>query len=130
VGYQQEAWQSSQGESVEQQAGSVGFREVDQDGNPAPEASRDGASESSPSTGVNPFIVALWLLAAVLIVGGIAAIFGAAANTMPVNGQVPVSYLVLTFAPYLIVTGVAAVVVLLLWHARQWQQRRAQLPSA
>jgi hypothetical protein len=115
---------------MEQQAGMIGFREVDQDGNPLPETTSGGASEAGTSVGVNPFIVALWVLAAALIGGGAAAIFGAATDTTSINGQLPLSYLVLTFAPHLIVTGVAAVVVLMFWHAWQWQRRRAQLPGA
>ncbi|TLM82897.1 hypothetical protein FDW83_10860 [Pseudarthrobacter sp. NamE2] len=113
---------------MDQQASAVGFREVDQHGNPIPAGLETLQAEAGrrPVPSVNPFIVALWLIAAALIGGGAWAIASAMANSMPVNGQVPVSYIVLTFAPYLIVTGVAAVVGLLFWHALQWQRRRSQ----
>ncbi|WP_411375309.1 hypothetical protein ACLH0K_02560 [Arthrobacter sp. MPF02] len=113
---------------MEQQASAVGFREVDQHGNPVPAGPETPQAEAGrrPAPTVNPFIAALWLIAAALIGGGAWAITSAMANTMPASGQVPVSYIVLTFAPYLIVTGVAAVVGLLFWHALQWQRRHLQ----
>ncbi|WP_163161533.1 hypothetical protein [Arthrobacter sp. Alg241-R88] len=111
---------------MEQPGRAIEFREVDQDGNQVPEAVRSGAGEgsaSSPAPAVNPFIVALWLLA-ILLIGGGALIF-LNANTMvgPTTSGMPASFLMFTFAPYAIVAGLAAAICLLFWHAFQWQRR-------
>lgn len=112
---------------MEQQVGAIGFQEVDQNGNPVPVSAEPLPAEAGRRSAapVNPFVVALWLLAALLLGGGAWTIASAMSNFMPVNGQLPVSYVALTFAPYLIVTGFAAVVGLLFWHAAQWQRRHS-----
>ncbi len=112
---------------MEQPGRAIEFREVDQDGNPVAEAVRSGAGEdsvSSPEPAANPFIVALWLLA-ILLIGGGALIF-LNANTMvgPTTSGMPASFLMFTFAPYAIVAGLAAAICLLFWHAFQWHRRR------
>ena len=108
-------------------AGAVGFREVDPDGNPvrseAPAEREDGYDGGSALT-VNPFIAALWLLAAALIGGGAWVFLNANSMVGPSAGGMPTSFLVFTFAPYAIFAGLAALVCLLFWHAVQWQRRR------
>jgi hypothetical protein len=108
-------------------SGATGFREVDRDGNPLPHET--GATEPPAWTpgaraALNPFIVVLWLFALGLIAGGAAAFFYGMGNQLSPNGQVPVSFLVLTNAPYAILLGIAALLCLLFWHALQWQKRR------
>ena len=108
-------------------AGAVGFREVDPDGNSvhseAPAARENGYSEGS-TFAINPFIAALWLLAAALIGGGAWVFLNANSMVGPSAGGMPTSFLVFTFAPYAIFAGLAALVCLLFWHAMQWQRRR------
>lgn len=62
----------------QQQSGALGFREVDRDGNPVPPEVEGeepaGRLKSWPAP--NPFIIALWLIAAGLIAGGLAALIG------------------------------------------------------
>jgi hypothetical protein len=107
--------------------GTVGFREVDPDGNPvrseAPAERLDGHGRGN-AFAVNPFIAALWLLAAALIGGGAWVFLNANYMVGSSAGGMPTSFLVFTFAPYAIFAGLAALVCLLFWHAIQWQRRR------
>ena len=76
---------------------------------------------------MNPFIVVLWLLAAALVVGGASLLFGGAGTTAVSFGSTggpPLTYLLMSFSPQLIVAGLATAMVLLFWHAYQWQRRR------
>ncbi|WP_458780789.1 hypothetical protein [Arthrobacter sp. D3-16] len=112
---------------MEQQGSAIEFREVDQDGNPMSGVVGSGAGEDSgsgPAPAVNPFIVALWLLAIVLIGGGTLIFLNANSMVGPTTSGMPVSFLMFTFAPYVIVAGLAAAICLLFWHAFQWQRRR------
>jgi hypothetical protein len=107
--------------------GTVGFREVDPDGNPvrseAPAERLDGHGRGN-AFAVNPFIAALWLLAAALIGGGAWVFLNANSMVGPSAGGMPTSFLVFTFAPYAIFAGLAALVCLMFWHAIQWQRGR------
>ena len=108
-------------------AGAVGFREVDPDGNPARSeapAEREDGYDGGSALAINPFIAALWLLAAALIGGGAWVFLNANSMVGPSAGGMPTSFLVFTFAPYAIFAGLAALVCLLFWHAVQWQRRR------
>jgi len=110
---------------MEQPAGPVGFREVDQDGNPINgEAQQAAADDSTRSFTINPFIVILWVLAALLLGGGLAAFLNANLALGPSTGAMPLAFVVFTLAPHAILGGVVAVIGLLLWHATQWQRRR------
>jgi hypothetical protein len=113
---------------MEQPTGTVGFREVDRNGNPvsgeAYPAVAEDQSGSGFVAGVNPFIVLLWILAALLVGGGAFALINATLATGPMGGTMPISFVLLTFAPFAILIGLAAVICLLFWHARQWQRRR------
>ena len=109
-------------------ADAIGFREVDRDGNPIPEenqlqAGRHPDGGSTPA--FNPFIAALWLLTALLIGGGAWIFTNADTFVGPGSGGMPAQFLVFTFAPYMVFAGLAALISLLLWHALQWQRRRA-----
>ena len=108
------------------QAGAIGFREVDRNGNAvSTEDSAVTAEEPGRQNAfaVNPFIAALWLLSALLIGGGAWVFVNANAMVGPSTGGMPTSFLVFTFAPYAIFAGLAALICLLLWHALQWQRR-------
>ncbi|WP_461173682.1 hypothetical protein M1D93_02805 [Arthrobacter sp. Z1-9] len=112
---------------MEQPGNAIEFREVDRDGNPVSEAARFGAGDypgDRSAAAMNPFIVILWLLAIVLMGGG--ALLFLSANSMmgPTSSGMPASFLMFTFAPYAIITGLAAAICLLFWHAWQWQRRR------
>ncbi|TLM87993.1 hypothetical protein [Pseudarthrobacter sp. NamE5] len=107
------------------QAGVIGFREVDQDGNPISDYGADSGDTSSRGIGmaVNPFIAALWLLAALLIGGGGWIFINADLMVGPAANGMPAPFLLFTLAPYLMFAGFAALISLLLWHALQWQRR-------
>ncbi|TLM75542.1 hypothetical protein [Pseudarthrobacter sp. NamB4] len=108
------------------QAGVTGFREVDQDGNPISEDRTDYGETSGSGNGiaVNPFIAALWLLAALLIGGGGWIFINADLMVGPAANGMPAPFLLFTLAPYLMFAGFAALICLLFWHALQWQGRR------
>jgi hypothetical protein len=115
---------------MEQPAGTIGFREVDRDGNPV--VIEDHVAEDRRGSwliaAVNPFIVALWVLAATLLGGGVWAFLNANVAIGPSSGSMPLSFVVFTFAPHAALSGVIAIIGLLFWHAHQWQRRRAQDP--
>lgn len=110
-----------------QQSSGIGFREVDPEGNPVEATLQAGSGESPPggtATAVNPFIVVLWLLAILLIGGGVLIFVNANSLVGPSTSGMPASFLMLTFAPYAMAVGLAAAICLLFWHAFQWQRRR------
>jgi hypothetical protein len=107
-------------------ASGISFREVDQDGNPeggAPAAAQEPSREG-PHLPINPFIAVLWLLATLLVGGGIWVLSNGAFNPGPISGPAALSFLMMTFAPHAILIGLAFVFCLLFWHAVQWQRRR------
>ncbi|MDQ0661847.1 hypothetical protein QFZ35_000345 [Arthrobacter ulcerisalmonis] len=111
----------------QQQSGTIGFREVDRDGNHVPAELQDmepaGTGRSRPAP--NPFIVVLWLLAAGLIAGGTSVLLNGPMAVGPSSsGGVPLAYLVFTFAPQVLLAGFATLIFLLFWHAWHWQRRR------
>jgi hypothetical protein len=114
---------------MEQPTGSIGFREVDQEGHPVDNGLPAAAAGDQPGRtlfAVNPFIVVLWVVAAILVGGGGFTFLNANLAAGPMSGAMPMSFLLLTFAPYAIFIGLIAVLGLLFWHANQWQRRRSQ----
>lgn len=112
-------------------ASGMGFREGCQDENPGVHA-RDIAQDPSRQDGhwsVNPFIAVLWLLAAVLVGGGISVLSTVTFNPGPMGGPPAITYLVMTFAPHALLVGLVDVLCLLFWHAWQWQRRQAEWPT-
>jgi hypothetical protein len=112
-------------------AGGIGFREVDEDENPAvpaPAVAQDSSHQDRRWI-VNPFIAVLWLLAGVLVVGGISVLSTVTFNPGPVGGPPAVSFLMMTFAPHALLVGLVVVLCLLFWHAWQWQRRHAERPT-
>jgi hypothetical protein len=122
-----------------EQAGGIGFREVDQHGNPVPGDGLDPDSPSAQDTSsttdegagrINPFIVTLWVLAVLLIAGGTGFFVGNAFSVPSMDGRPsPWSYLAIAFAPFAILSGVLAVLALLFWHAAQWRRRNGRRHS-
>ena len=113
---------------MEQAAGTIGFREVDQDGNPAGPGDGAAVAEDQPGgripAAVNPFIVALWVLAATLLGGGVWAFLNTNVAIGPSPASMPLSFVVFTFAPHAALSGIIAIIGLLFWHAHQWQRKR------
>lgn len=111
---------------AEPAANGVGFREAGQDENPNvhPSAARQEPYRQDPGWSINPFIVLLWLLAAILLVGSLAILSTVTFNMGPMGGPSTVLFLMMTFAPHALLVGVVVVLCLLFWHAWHWQQRR------
>ena len=80
---------------------------------------------------INPFIAALW----VVVSGLIAASFGALTIAQePVNSAatgpaVPLSYILISFAPYVMFAGLLGLIGLLFWHAAQWRRHHEKQPA-
>ena len=110
----------------QQQAAVTGFREVDGNGRPVPP--EPGPAEATQGThrpwpAPNPFIIALWVLAAGLVAGGSAALLGNPMS-MAMADTATFQYFVFAFAPQGVTGGIAVILALLFWHAWQWQRRR------
>ena len=82
------------------------------------------AEQQVPGRGINPYILVLWVIAAGLIVAGAAMIAKARDpfSSGP-GGSLPLSYLLVTLAPYALLGGALTCLALLFWHAVQWQKR-------
>lgn len=82
---------------------------------------------------VNPFVAALWVLVAVLLISpfGVFTIAQESLNSGTEPQAMPVSYMWITFAPQILFAGTVGLLGLLFWHAGQWQRNRAkQLPPS
>ncbi|WP_309109109.1 hypothetical protein [Arthrobacter sp.] len=129
-------------------ANQVSFRELDQNGNPLDPARTGKATTASvvDSSGpegreprrvsINPFIVALWVLACFLLVGGVGVhmdvisppdgpfgpdgVYGVAGPVI----EMPLTYVLMNFTPYAVLSGTLGIMGLLFWHGVQWQRRR------
>lgn len=108
----------------QQASGIVGFREVDREGNPAPPELEGQEEAARPWLAPNPFIVALWLLAAGMIAIAMWTLLRGPVATGPISNGLSFDFVLFTFAPHLMLIGLSAVVILLLWHAWRWQRRR------
>ncbi|MDQ0863123.1 hypothetical protein QF036_000704 [Arthrobacter globiformis] len=109
----------------------INFREVDSQGNPTgygPGAGQPATQRSRLS--VNPFIVALWVIEAILLVSpfGVFTLAQESLNSGTQSQVMPVSYMWITFAPQMLFAGLAGFLGLLFWHAAQWQRNRAKQP--
>ncbi|MFP3461746.1 hypothetical protein R5O87_12915 [Arthrobacter globiformis] len=122
----------------------IHFREVDAQGNPTeygPATGQPRLGQRQPGTAgfgqrrlaVNPFIVALWVFEAILLVSpfGVFTIAQESLNSGTEPQVMPVSYMWITFAPQILFAGLVGLLGLLVWHAAQWQRNRAtQLPPS
>ncbi|MFE4541730.1 hypothetical protein [Arthrobacter sp. NPDC056727] len=79
---------------------------------------------------VNPFVAALWVLVAVLLVSpfGVFTLAQESLNSGTEPQIMPVSYMWITFAPQILFAGIIGLLGLLFWHAAQWQRNRAKQP--
>lgn len=107
----------------------IRFREVDQEGNPAePDTvthSQEHDGRGAGRTAFNPFIVILWILAAALVAGGMWAFLNAASMMGPPSADtMALSFALINYAPWAVLSGTLTVMTLLFWHAAQWQRRR------
>jgi hypothetical protein len=114
---------------MEQDQGNhIRFREVDQDGKPIDQEALlhgEGVDAVSPSlTSVNPFIIALWLVAVILLAGGVWVSANAASMMGTTSGTPPLAYILLNFAPWAVLAGMLDALALLFWHAIEWQRKK------
>lgn len=90
-------------------------------------AETGGAAFSPPGRlSVNPFVVALWVLVAGLILAAFGA-FTIAQETLntPMPAESPqLGYMLMSFAPFLLFAGLLGLLGLLFWHATQWRRTR------
>lgn len=79
---------------------------------------------------INPFIVALWVVVSGLIVASLGALTIAqeTVNSGPTGPAMPLSYILISFAPYVMSAGLLGLLGLLFWHAAQWRRNREQQP--
>lgn len=79
---------------------------------------------------INPFIVALWVVVSGLIVASFGAftIAQETVNSGPTGPAMPLSYILISFAPYVMFAGLLGMIGLLFWHAAQWRRNRDKQP--
>lgn len=99
-------------------------------GQAGPPAHAEADSAQRSRLGVNPFVAALWVVVAVLLVSpfGVFTLAQEALNSNTEPQIMPVSYMWITFAPQILFAGIAGLLGLLFWHAAQWQRNRAKQP--
>lgn len=93
-------------------------------GSPAQAGMEGSGPITRPST--NPFIVALWAVAAGLVLSAFGA-FTIAQEMLNAPGSAdstPTGYMWMTFAPFLLFAGLLGIMGLLFWHAGQWRHSR------
>ena len=87
--------------------------------------------DESPAPRRNPFVIALWIVGPLLIVGGVALVAQGASNNgySYSGGEMPWGMILLqvswALGPTMISTGFATIVGLLFWHAFAWHRARA-----
>ena len=104
----------------------VVVRELDAHGQETESSGQVGLPEEElvRGWGINPYIVVLWVIAAGLIVGGFALIAkGRDPLSSGPGGSLPLSYLLITVAPFALLGGTLTCIALLFWHGAQWQKR-------
>jgi hypothetical protein len=119
----------------------INFREVDAQGHPTGygrTTGQAGLGQRQPGTAdfgqrrlaVNPFIVALWVFEAILLVSpfGVFTIAQESLNSGTEPQAMPVGYMWITFAPQILFAGLVGLLGLFFWHAAQWQRHRAKQP--
>lgn len=109
----------------------INFREVDPQGNPTGYGPATGhAGFGQRRLTLNPFVAALWVLVAALLVSpfGVFTLAQESLNSGTEPQVMPVSYMWITFAPQILFAGLVGLLGLLFWHAAQWQRNRAKQP--
>ncbi|WP_285320582.1 hypothetical protein [Pseudarthrobacter sp. lyk4-40-TYG-27] len=80
------------------------------------------AEEIGPSPRTkNPFIIILWALSGVLILGGLLALLNGSLE-VSMTQRVSMADILFTFAPQSVFIGVTTVIALMFWHAWRWQR--------
>ncbi len=108
----------------------IGFREIDEHGNAVPAVSPHVPEQPDPARrriAVNPFIIALWVLDAALTIFGFWAFSEAAAGMAgptQFNTSAQLSYMLMSYTPYVLLGSLLLTAGLLFWHAVQWQKKR------
>lgn len=108
----------------------IGFREIDEHGNAMPAVSPHAPEPADPTqkrASPNPFIIALWVLDAGLLVFGFWALTEAAAamaGPTQFNTSAQLSFMLMSYTPYVLLGGLLLAAALLFWHAVQWQRKR------
>lgn len=101
----------------------IGFREVSNGDGTVPATMTAAAAEEigpSPRT-KNPFIIILWALSGVLILGGLLALLNGSLE-VSMTQRVSMADILFTFAPQSVFIGVTTVIALMFWHAWRWQR--------
>lgn len=115
------------------EANRIGFREVDQDGQPFDPETAGRSQDMAGSSGgepnrlrPNPFIIVLWVLALGLTIGSVWVQLNAFSYSgpMPGSGGPPLGFLLMNFAPQAALAGTLSIICLLFWHAMRWQRAR------
>ncbi|MFC4397984.1 hypothetical protein [Arthrobacter sedimenti] len=97
---------------------------MDEDRKPLTAAAEEPAEDvlrSGPK--LNPFIGVLWLVVAVLVVGGVAFLLNAPLS-VSMTDRVSMAYVLFSFATPAVFLGILTFLGLMFWHAGQWQRRR------
>lgn len=98
-------------------------------------AGDDDVESTPPDPRRNPFVIALWVLGPLLVIGGFALVVQSASNnTYAYNGgEMPWGMILQqvgwSLAPAMLSTGLATMVGLLFWHAFAWHRARAAAPA-
>lgn len=114
----------------------IGFREIDEHGNAVPAVSPHVPQQPDPTrrrSAVNPFIVALWVLDAALTIFGLWAFSEATAGMAgptQFNTSPQLSFMLMSYTPYVLLGSLLLTAALLFWHAVQWQKKRPSPTSA
>lgn len=91
----------------------------------------DGAADLPSTPGRNPFVIALWVLGPLLLIGGLGLVLqSASSNSYGYSGgDIPWSMVLQqlgwALAPSMLSTGLATIMGLLFWHAFSWHRARS-----
>lgn len=110
---------------------SASFREIDEHGNAVPhEPLATPEPEEARKIRINPFIVALWVLNAglLMLIGWVMSV-NFAPTAYPIFAEGPNTnpflFLLMNSMPQLLPLPLVTTIALLFWHAWQWQKRRS-----
>ncbi|UKA50237.1 hypothetical protein LFT48_01450 [Arthrobacter sp. FW305-123] len=109
----------------------IGFREIDENGNALPAVSPHVPEQPDPERkhgAINPFIIAVWVLDAALMIFGIWALnetVAAMAAPTQFSNSPQLGYMLMSYTPFVLLGSLLLTAALLFWHAVQWQKKRA-----
>lgn len=118
----------------QEKANRISFHELDQNGNPLDPETATSVMGSSGREGrestrlsINPFVLILWVLVGIMIVGGLwVQMETTLPGTFGPDGPVTEPFILVlrNFSPFGVLTGLQGATGLLFWHAAQWQRKR------